>query len=431
MSAKRRILVIGAGGGMTGRFLSSLSRADMADCLFDLRDIDPAAAAKARGGFTACEAVDGVLDLFNETDLAEAARGAFMIVNGAGPFRLTAAPVRKAAIAAGAHYLDIDDDAESALSALTLEADAMARGVSLFIGCGASPGVTNVLARDLVGRLDSVEAIDVAWCVGDEGPQLLGRSVVAHTIHMGAGQYAGFHGGRQAMRESYAQSRRVPLPGLADHPFYECAHPEPVMFARSFPGLARAICWGSLHPAPLNGVLRGVAQGARDGRISEDDAIAYLQNAIAKRKTDKRIEKEAMRGVAEQRARGEIGWLQQIDFILRELFRIPRPTVSGIGAIAHGVLDGRRVELQRHVDPTLSQSPLRRMDVSTGCAEAAFFVEALKTGAAPGVLFPEQWIEPDAFYARLDAMLPPGAGDWLGPVIRRDGRQSAPLASAA
>lgn len=431
MSSTRRILVIGAGGGMTARFLSSLSNADMGDCLFDLRDIDPAAAMKARDAFTACAAVHGTLDLFNESDLAEAARGAFMVVNGAGPFRLTAAPVRKAAIAAGAHYLDIDDDAESALSALTLEAEAVARGVSLFIGCGASPGVTNVLARDLVGRLDSVEAIDVAWCVGDEGPQLLGRSVLAHTIHMGAGQYAGFHDGRQAARESYAQSRRIPLPGLADHPFYECAHPEPVMFGRSFPELARATCWGSLHPAPLNGVLRGVAQAARQGRISEDDAITYLQNAIAKRKTDKRIDKEAMRGVADQRARGEIAWLQHADFILRELFNIPRPTVSGIGAIARGVLDGRRVELMRHIDPTVARSPLRHMDVSTGCAEAAFFVEALQTGAPPGVLFPEQWIEPEAFYARLNVMLPLGAGGWLGPVICQEDRAGAALASAA
>ena len=36
------------------------------------------------------------------------------------------------------------------------------------VGCGASPGMSNVMAVDAAAELDTVENIDLAWVVGDE-----------------------------------------------------------------------------------------------------------------------------------------------------------------------------------------------------------------------------------------------------------------------
>src|SRR5262249_42937703 len=46
---------------------------------------------------------------------------------------------------------------------LELDSEAKAAGVSIVLGCGATPGVTNVLARRGADALDTVEAIHIAF----------------------------------------------------------------------------------------------------------------------------------------------------------------------------------------------------------------------------------------------------------------------------
>ncbi|WP_290806170.1 saccharopine dehydrogenase NADP-binding domain-containing protein [Aquidulcibacter sp.] len=417
----RRVLVVGAGGSMTGAFLRAMEQTAPPDLHFDLRDLNEDAALAAAERFGNERARASRLDLFDEPALQAAAAGAAFVVNGAGPFHRTAAPVRRAAIAAKAHYFDIDDDVESAREALAMSEDAKKVGVALFVGCGASPGLTNVLALDLVRRLDQVKSIDVAWCVGDEGPVELGRSVIAHTLHMGAGDYIGWKDGAPVERRSFATARRLPLPGLKRQPFYECAHPEPVMLGTSFPQVADVTCWGTLHPAPLNGIIRGIAEAERAGRIDTEAAIEFLRAAIAGHPTAPSSEELAMEGVRRQIREGEISRFDYWYFIFNALLKRQYPTQAATAALACGTIDGKPIELLRYIDSTSPGSPLKKMEIATGCAEAAFFLEALESGAAAkaGCLFPELWIDPAAFYRRLDSCLPPGAGDWLGPVLCR------------
>ncbi len=406
---------------MTRAFLRAMAHAAPTDLRFDLRDLSEEAALAAAGIFGDGRAHGSRLDLFDEPALHAAASGAAFVVNGAGPFQRTAEPVRRAAISAGADYFDIDDDVESARGALAMSAMAEQAGVALYVGCGASPGLTNVLALDLVCRLDDVEAIEVAWCVGDEGPVELGRSVIAHTLHMGAGDYDGWRNGELVKRRSFATMRRLPLPGLLRQPFYECAHPEPVMLASSFRQVRDVTCWGTLHPSPLNGVIRGVAEAERAGHIGAEAAIDFLRAAIAGMPTDPRAEKLAIGGVKRQIRDGEISWADYWFFVLNSLLKRRYPTRAATAALARGTVAGQPIELLRYIDSTPPSSPLKQMEIATGCAEAAFFLEALDRSATGniGCLFPERWVEPAAFYRRFELCLPPGAGSWLGPVLSR------------
>ncbi|WP_366823608.1 saccharopine dehydrogenase NADP-binding domain-containing protein [Phenylobacterium sp.] len=417
----RRVLVVGAGGSMTRAFLRTMAQAAPQDLRFDLRDLNEEAARSAVGFFGDERATGSRLDLFDGSELHAAASGAAFVVNGAGPFHRTAEPVRRAAIAVGADYFDIDDDVESARQALAMSAEAETAGSALFVGCGASPGLTNVLALDLVRRLDAVSSIDVAWCVGDEGPVELGRSVIAHTLHMGAGDYVGWRDGAPASRRSFATMRRLPLPGLKRQPFYECAHPEPVMLGSSFQKVLDVTCWGTLHPPPLNGMIRGVAEAERAGRIDTEGAIDFLRAAIAAQPTDRRAEKLAIEGVKRQIRAGEISRVDYWLFVLNALLKRQYPTQAATAALVRGAKGGQPIELLRYIDSTPPESPLKQMEVATGCAEAAFFLEALEDRAKgrKGCLFPERWVDPAAFYLRLDSCLPPGAGDWLGPILAR------------
>lgn len=413
----RQVSVIGAGGDMTGRFLKGLAGEARGDLRYRLYDLDEAAAGRRSAILGNEIAQASQLDLFNDEGLASAVQGADIVINGAGPFYRTADRVRRAALAVGAAYLDIDDDVESTLAGFELDEQARAAGTPIFIGCGASPGLTNVLALDLCNRLDEVERIDVAWCVGDEGPQEPGRSVIAHTLHMGAGDYVGWRDGGQVNRTSFAVARRISLPGLERQSFYECAHPEPVMLGRAFPGVRDVVCWGSLHPGPINGVLRGIAEAEREGRLTTDEAITYLQRQIAGEPGDKIAEREALRGMREQVRRGETTRAEFFGFLVRDALKLRYKTRAGTAAIVEGHRNGQRVRLKRFINSAAPESPLKRMDVSTGLAQAAFFLEAVDhLGDLAGCLTPEQWIEPARFYARFSVLLGVDTSAWLSPV---------------
>lgn len=68
----------------------------------------------------------------------------------------------RAAIRAGISYLDLGG-LHNTPKQLALDHEARAAGVSIILGCGATPGVTNVLARRGADELDTVEAIHIAF----------------------------------------------------------------------------------------------------------------------------------------------------------------------------------------------------------------------------------------------------------------------------
>lgn len=68
----------------------------------------------------------------------------------------------RAAIRVGARYLDLGG-LHNTPKQLELDAEAKAAGATIVLGCGATPGVTNILAARGAGDLDSVEAIHIAF----------------------------------------------------------------------------------------------------------------------------------------------------------------------------------------------------------------------------------------------------------------------------
>jgi lysine 6-dehydrogenase len=67
-----------------------------------------------------------------------------------------------AAIRAGVNYLDLGG-LHNTPKQLALDHEAQAAGVTIVLGCGATPGVTNILARRGADDLDTVEAIHIAF----------------------------------------------------------------------------------------------------------------------------------------------------------------------------------------------------------------------------------------------------------------------------
>src|SRR2546428_7130537 len=100
------------------------------------------------------------IDGSDEDALVRVMRGQDVVVNTMTyHFGLQAT---RAAIRAGVNYLDLGG-MHNTPKQLTLDNEARAAGITIVLGCGATPGVTNVLARRGADELDTVDAIHIAF----------------------------------------------------------------------------------------------------------------------------------------------------------------------------------------------------------------------------------------------------------------------------
>ncbi|KAK8043350.1 hypothetical protein PG993_005780 [Apiospora rasikravindrae] len=100
-----------------------------------------------------------------------------VLLNCAGPFALTVAPLIAACIEAGVHYLDVSAELETYQLAADRSDDARAADVMLLPGCGGSVAMLGCLAGHALRRVKNPTHIDIALRVA--GPMSRGSIVSA------------------------------------------------------------------------------------------------------------------------------------------------------------------------------------------------------------------------------------------------------------
>jgi saccharopine dehydrogenase (NAD+, L-lysine-forming) len=178
-------------------------------------------------------------DVQDEAKLVSLMRGYDVVCNLAGPNYLNAVPAVRAAIAAGVHLVDVSDDWEATLAILGLHEEAAQAGVTIVVGLGASPGVTNVLARAGADRLDRVEEVRTAWVM--RGSDMGGPALSMHLLHSLPHRAFVFENG--AMREvrAFVDGREtLVFPELGPVEVMHIGHPEPFTLSRYIPGVRYA-----------------------------------------------------------------------------------------------------------------------------------------------------------------------------------------------
>ena len=158
----KKVLIVGA-GGQGGPCASILARdKDVAEIV--LGDIDIELANKVKNKIKSDKITTVKLDAGKVEDIKNAARGVDVIIN------LTLVQfndnIMKAAVESGAHYVDsaVDYPLITQLpekGAPEIDNAFKKAGLTALIGCGGSPGVTNVLARYACDKLDRVDEIRV------------------------------------------------------------------------------------------------------------------------------------------------------------------------------------------------------------------------------------------------------------------------------
>jgi len=151
-SALRPVAVYGA-AGHTARFV-----------LAELRRRGLAAIAVGRNAAklpTDVPARDAAID--DPAALDAAFAGCAVVINCAGPFLDTAAPVIEAALRGGAHYLDVTAEQASAMDTFErFEAAARAAGVAVIPAAGFYGGLADLLATSLLGADGAADELTVA-----------------------------------------------------------------------------------------------------------------------------------------------------------------------------------------------------------------------------------------------------------------------------
>ena len=398
-----KIVFIGAAGEMCriaiDRFAKASDDWDLVLC-----DIRPESLESLIKDLPAGRATVQRLDLFDREDLRATVDGAALVVLGAGPYIRTSAPVINACLEAKVPYLDFDDDVESTEAALVLDDRAREAGVPILVGCGASPGFTNVMTVDAARDLDTVERIDICWVTGDERPHPYGRAVLEHALHIAAGECVTWAGGRRVVHETFVETEVVPLGNtLGDFRLYESAHPEAVTMPRRWPEAQRIRVLGSLDPQPVNGVLRGVGLAVDRGQMTMEEGIDFLDDIMTGGYGSLKGWRHAFAGMWGQVRRGEsdAGTLLRylVSGVLRKTY-----TYRGINyARLTGTRDGRPLVSVRRMPVSGPDTSWTDMGALTGACTAAFMLLALEGVAdLAGVLPPEDWADPEAFYALLE-----------------------------
>lgn len=218
------------------------------------------ALASEVGGKTSVKSVDAN----DYRSLVEAMKGADVVLSTLGPFYVFAEKALKAAIEAKVNFVDIDDDWDATEACLDLNEEAKKANVTAIIGLGATPGITNMMAKYGADQLDRVDDIHTAWVWTGVDPKMTGTAIVEHYFHAITGNVA-----------TYRDGKWVQIPALSD--------PESLEFSSPI-GLFEVSNVGHPEPMSIPRYIKGLKSVCNKGAVWPDGmtdmAMAYLKAGV-------------------------------------------------------------------------------------------------------------------------------------------------------
>ena len=154
-----RIIVLGGCGAMGSEVTRDLAgTSDFEEIIIADADLTKARTLAGELGDGRVRAIQ--IDVSDEDSLAEKLRG-FDVVANATTYHFGLIATR-AAIKAGVNYLDLGGLFNTPKQ-LELDEAAQRAGVTICLGCGATPGVTNLMTRHAADQMDRVDEVHIAF----------------------------------------------------------------------------------------------------------------------------------------------------------------------------------------------------------------------------------------------------------------------------
>jgi saccharopine dehydrogenase-like NADP-dependent oxidoreductase len=368
------------GGGRVGRSVCAQLRNHYPKAtlkLLDLRATDIARRHADEIGDAA------LLDLdLTDSRKLERALDVDLVVNTAGPFYRHGSAVLQGAIATATHYVDVCDESRPLETMRALDGAARQSGTLAVIGCGFSPGFTNVVCGNLQRRGLELRDVDIAWCMSMADP--VGRAAALHALHIVRPPARHLHEGQLAAVTPLAASRTVLFPPpFGDQEVFDVEHSEPVTLLAAFPDLRNSWVGGGILPTKAMTRLRAYAEleltsdvpiEIRNANVHRADLVGALDREFwAKYKLDDALPKVGaalivVRGVAEGK-------------VIERRYAMTGSTAS---ATAAGAVAGVETILRRHkTEPGVhfSEEAIRWSDYAAAVLSADCKLFAFDHGA--------------------------------------------------
>jgi NAD(P)-dependent dehydrogenase (short-subunit alcohol dehydrogenase family) len=171
---KARIVILGGYGTFGSLVAEQLARSG-AELLIAGRDAvkGQVAAARLGAGFVRC-------DTRRKDSLNDAAKGAQLVINAAGPFQARDYSIPQTCIEQGCHYIDLGDGREYVAGIGQLHEAAESRGVFVCAGASTTPAITSAVVAELRSRVHHIRSIKIALTAGNKNPA--GVSTIASIL---------------------------------------------------------------------------------------------------------------------------------------------------------------------------------------------------------------------------------------------------------
>lgn len=218
------------------------------------------------------------LNILNQSDLRNTIDNAQLVMNFVGPYYRFNTIALEIAIQQGVHYIDLCDDYDVTIKALALNELAKENQVTAITGMGASPGMTNVLARLGSDQLDTVQEINTYWVVGDAEPSGLGALV--HMFHIIKGKIPSYKNGKETLIRAFQEetAKKINFGGpIGEVALYHVGHPEPVTLPRNIPNVQKVTNYGALLPEYQNHMFKTLV----DMGLTSEESIDFRGEKVS------------------------------------------------------------------------------------------------------------------------------------------------------
>ncbi len=240
-----RVLVLGGAGAVCSQATRDLARySDFSEIVIGEIDVEKGKKLAAEIGDARLSVLP--VDAHHYDGLVETFKGFDVVMNGL-PYKFDLA-VTRAAVEAGVDGLDLSSDDYQ----FALDEEAKNKGITFIPGLGATPGITNVMARRGVAHLDRVDEIDISFaafrCLAP-APGLLTTTLWEFTPGEETRQETYYQDGGWHPAPPLSGERRVRFHDLiGEQSVYQVPHDEVYTLPRSVPEVKRVTVRGCFPP---------------------------------------------------------------------------------------------------------------------------------------------------------------------------------------
>ena len=264
MNNHQTVLILGAAGNFGRRIARRLARAANVELLLAGRRRASVAALAAELGTASPHVLDRLAG-----DFAGALQrlAPDVVVDTTGPFQTADHRVPRAAVLAGAHYLDLADARDYVTSIDHLNELAQARARCVLSGVSTLPAVSSAVLAEYAASFDRLDAVDVCIAPGQDTPR--GTATLAAVLSY-AGQtvpVASADGSIPA--RAWLDGRRFQHPVLGTLRGLLCDVPDNVLLRDHFSVTGEVRFYAALELAPMRSGMRAAAVASRLGWIRD------------------------------------------------------------------------------------------------------------------------------------------------------------------